>query len=358
MSNASTSLWQTLQTAGLVQGDQPPQATPDSPWFVKVLLGFSGWFAALFVLGFLGAGFMVVFRHSGTAFVLGVVLIGVAYVILRIPRNEFLSQLALAISLAGQALLVFAIYDDYEPHAYIIWGLIALMQLPLAIFMPNFIHRVLSTLFACFAMHMFLILVGASYVFSGILLFIAAWLWLNEFRYPRYMQVMRAIGYGIVLAVIPLKGSLLFQHDLRWIWYSSGKPPELWLQPWMGEVLAAVVTVYAVWQILQRYGQVLSNKASVLIMAGVLVFSVVSMEAHGVTVGIVIILLGFYGSNRVLLGLGIIALLLYVSSYYYLMEATLLYKSGVLLLIGMLLLAMHWVLRYVFAGYSGGRDAD
>ena len=60
-----------------------------------------------------------------------------------------------------------------------------------------------------------------------------------------------------------------------------------------------------------------------------------------------IVVLGFANGNRVLTGLGITALLFYVSAYYYLLEETLLFKSGVLLATGIVLLATRWLVLNV-----------
>jgi len=57
--------------------------------------------------------------------------------------------------------------------------------------------------------------------------------------------------------------------------------------------------------------------------------------------------LGYAGSNRVLQGLGITSLLFYISSYYYLMETTLLAKSQTLLVVGLVLLMIRWLLPYI-----------
>ena len=74
----------------------------------------------------------------------------------------------------------------------------------------------------------------------------------------------------------------------------------------------------------------------------------VSLEARGITVGLMILLLGFANSNRVLMGLGIIGLLFYISTYYYLLDTTLLNKSLSLLVIGAVLLAWRWsLLRFI-----------
>ena len=59
-------------------------------------------------------------------------------------------------------------------------------------------------------------------------------------------------------------------------------------------------------------------------------------------------LLGFSNGNRLLVGAGIVALGFYMGAYYYLLHATLLEKSVVLLVTGLVLLGARWViLRHV-----------
>ena len=42
-----------------------------APWYVRVMLGIAGWIGAMFLLGFVGAGFAFVMRSSGAMFVVG-----------------------------------------------------------------------------------------------------------------------------------------------------------------------------------------------------------------------------------------------------------------------------------------------
>ena len=355
-SEQAEQMWTTLIQAGVVEGPAPETGQLDSPWYVKVLLAFSGWLAALFLLGFIGAGFQFIMKSSTASFVVGGVMVGGAFSIFRMPKNEFFEHLALALSLAGQALIVFAILNVFRSVDVVFWVLLALLQVPLAVFMPNFVHRVLSALFAAFAFSMALASLGSPYVSSGVIMFLASWLWLNEFRYPRHMREVRAIGYGLVLALIPLKGTALFgDGTLRWL--SAHNQPEIWIEPWMGEVLACAVTLYVVWQLLQRRGQAISERLALTALLGTLLFCVVSLEARGLTVGMVIMLLGFAGGNRVLLGLGIASLLFYISSYYYLLDATLFAKAQTLLIVGLVLLGVRWLMLRVMFGMPGEKEA-
>ena len=58
------SLWNDLSSQGLVSGDVPSDENIESPWYVRLLIGLSGWIAALFMLG-AKAGVMSVNRGYG-----------------------------------------------------------------------------------------------------------------------------------------------------------------------------------------------------------------------------------------------------------------------------------------------------
>jgi len=119
---------------------------------------------------------------------------------------------------------------------------------------------------------------------------------------------------------------------------------ELWVQPWMAEVLAGAVMLYVVWQLLQRLGHRLPEPLAITALVCTVILSAVSIEAPGITAGMMILLLGFAGSNRILMGLGVVSLLFYISAYYYLLDATLLVKAQTLLVTGVVLLLVRWAM--------------
>lgn len=343
MNGQPENVWSLLLTAGLVHGDKPESGEPDSPWYVKLLLAISGWLASLFLLVFLGVGLAFVFRDMAPLLTAGIVMIGGAYALLRIPKNAFFEHVALAVSLEGQALVVLAIFV-YSPES-INWVLVTVFQLVLAMAVPNFVHRVFCSFFAASCFSIALISIGLPYIASSIMMAMVAWLWLYEFRYPRHMEKQRAIGYGLVLALIQIKGTALFGVNVIDLFSGSADlnmGVQLW---WVSEILLAAVTVYVVWYILKQLGRDLFEPTSIASLLGTILLIIVSAEAQSIAVGMLILLLGFAGSNRVLMGLGIGSLLFYISSYYYLLDYTLLEKSLTLLILGVVLLAAKFIVQ-------------
>ena len=74
-------------------------------------------------------------------------------------------------------------------------------------------------------------------------------------------------------------------------------------------------------------------------------FGLLALNAPGLTTALLVLLLGFAAGNRILLALGIIGLFLFVGHFYYSLHATLLAKSGMLALTGVLLLGAWLLLR-------------
>lgn len=341
-------VWAQLIATDVVHGEMADSGAVESPWYIKVLLGFSGWVAAIFLMAFIALGAKIFLDSATAALVIGCLMVGVAYTTLRLAKNEFLEQLAFAISLAGQAWIIFSFFEFSDKNFPRLWIMTGTLQVVLAALMPNFLHRVFSTCGAAVAFSIALVQLNIPYLLNSVLMLIAAWLWLNEFRYPQQIKKNQAIAYGLVLALIPLKGTMIFGYDLL-DWSGNINRVEPWIKPWMGEVLTGLVTLYVVWQLLQRHYPSLLHRVPLALLVATFLLCIAALEARGITCGIIILMLGFSASNRVLMGLGIVSLLFYISAYYYLLDTTLLNKSISLLAIGTGLIILRWLITRFIA---------
>jgi Domain of unknown function (DUF4401) len=146
-------LFDELRARGLVAHEAMLPATVDAavqrPWYIATLLGASGWFAGVFMLGFVA----VLFQPDSAlkAAVSGTVLLAAAWGLYKADRDAaFVAQLALALSLAGQCLMVYAMTTQTHGLAAVA-GAALVLQAALALAMPNPLHRALSALFASIA---------------------------------------------------------------------------------------------------------------------------------------------------------------------------------------------------------------
>lgn len=340
-------IWERLQKAALVEGSMPEAGDASSPWFIRVMLGFAGWLGALFLLGFVGAGFAFVFKSAAAAVVVGAGACAASVAIFRAaPKSDFVAQFGLAVSFAGQALLLFGfagLFKNISPTQFA-WCFL-LQEAALFVLIPNFLHRVICALGGALAAT-WLIVDAGLFAFAPAFvtaLFIAAWL--LEFEFERQGPLLRAGGYGLAIAAV----ITVVLHGGLWIGWLvrmghgqpiGGEPVE-----WLGRGASMLVLVAAVVMLLRREGLELGSGQGRVGLAAALILGAASFKAPGIGPVVAILVVGYANGNRVLAGLGILALLGYLSHYYYSLQSTLLFKSGLLVATGIALLAARFVLH-------------
>jgi uncharacterized membrane protein len=335
---AAAALWSRLVAAGVAAGDAPPVKEEHAPWYVRLMLGIAGCIAAGFLIGFVSVGLHFVMESTAGSIAAGLAMIGSAYALFLAARSDFSSMFGFAVSVAGQALLAVGIFKLFEgERSAAPWAVMAAIETLLAVAMPNYIHRLVSAFAAPVFLASALEVHGANGVTAGLAAAGVAALWLNELRAVRYHAMLAPIGYGLTLALIYIEAELrdaLLADDALVV----------------GVLLAVVVSLA------RRAGWPLRKPRMLLTLAAVAAIGAASFRAPGVAAGLMIVLLGFANGNRVLTGAGIAALLFYISKYYYLLEVTLLVKSGVLAMTGAALLAARWLmLNHVLP--KGAKDA-
>jgi len=148
---AVLSLVEAMRARGVTVPDtSPPDVeTAHRPWFLSALLGLAGWVAGILILAFVAM--QLELKPNALTFGLGLALVAGAWVMYFADRNAvFLDQLALALSIAGQLCMAWALIDKLESEAAMAWVLLA-MQLVMLALMPNRTARTLAALFAAIA---------------------------------------------------------------------------------------------------------------------------------------------------------------------------------------------------------------
>jgi uncharacterized membrane protein len=343
---SAAALWDGLRADGLVEGDYPKHDRLPSPWYVRVMLGVAGWIGALFLLLFVGGAFALVFDNAGAAFVLGAVCCAAAFGLFKaFDGNDFAEQFGLAVSLAGQVLIIFGLGDSMELGDAPFYFATAAVLAVLALVIPNFLHRTLTTSGAALAIALGINQLALPGFSAPLLCLGIAFIWLEPKRWAAGGQIWRAVGYGLVLALLLIETVRLFGIQ---DWLGSGNRQLGWIDfygPWIGRGLTAVILVGAAVILALREGSALGRPLIASIIAGTVLFALLSWPAPGLASSVLILLLGFAAGNRLLVALGILSLLGFVSHFYYSLHATLLEKSGLLALTGLCLLAAHFALR-------------
>lgn len=350
--------WQRLRDASLVEGEIPPPGAHSSPWYVRAMLGIAGWMGAMFLLFFIGMALAWIVKSNTAAIVVGAIFCAAAFALFRFGKeNVFATQFALAVSLAGQVLFIFGIASDMKTVEGTGFPLtIFVLEAALAVAVPNFIHRVMTTFAAMMALAWMLGTFGAWTLTPVIPALGVAIIWLDESLWARRASTWAPIGYGLVLGLLLTSAMLTWWGQGGFFFQELHRVSPIGA-PWFSRVVIAGLLVFAVVRLLQREGVELGSKPGTFALALASVIALASLLAPGVASALLLILLGFATANRILLALGFIAFAGFLSNYYYRLDSTLLVKSMVLMGLGAGILGARVALDRMLGPEQEGVDA-
>ncbi|HET9637643.1 MAG TPA: DUF4401 domain-containing protein [Allosphingosinicella sp.] len=352
----AASLWARLAADDLVEGDQPAQDGAASPWFVRVMLGIAGWIGALFLIAFVGAAFAFIMDDARFAALAGAACCAAAFALFRgFDGNDFAEQFGLAVSLVGQILIVIGLAEFLRPEDPALYFAVAAVEAGLALAVPNFLHRVLATSGAAIAVALGVNQLALHGLAAPLLSLGLAFVWLEPKRWAVDGRIWRPIGYGLVLALLLVETFRLFGAE--WLLFGRRDQTPSWFSlygPLLGRGLTAAALIWVATVLALREGA--GSRISAFAVGGAILLALLSLTAPGLASALLILLLGFAAGNRILIALGILSLLGFVAHFYYSLHATLLEKSGILALTGVVLLAAHFLLRRLPAS-AGAAEA-
>jgi hypothetical protein len=344
-------LWQDLQQQGLVTGELPPASLSSTPWYIRLMQGIAGWIGALFLFVFVGFALSDILKSFELSITFGLLICTAAFFIFRWwEDSDFATQFGLAVSIAGQGVFIFGLFELFKTDSFSTpaFFCIFVFQALLALFIPNAIHRVFTSWSAVLALTFALNSLGIYGVSSGLIALCFALIWSNESIWAIHGKIWRPIGYGLALALVQNEVLHFFSHDL---WELSGHPNSGELMRYAPFISTAFVVFTFLWvvkKLLARENIPLNSHVALVAIVAALLLGVLSFFAQGIVTALLILLLGFATGSRVLMGLGLIALIGFISHYYYLLNHTLLFKSLVLALSGVVLLAVRFALQKYF----------
>jgi hypothetical protein len=324
-------LAEVLRERGVIAADAPPPRgeSADRPWFIALLQGVAGWLAGVFLLVFVG----LIFDPDDTAsiFVIGFVLLAAAWGIYYADRDAvFLDQFALALSIAGQIAVAWGILKDNESGLTVAVTLLAL-QITILVVMPNRIARTLAALFATIAwVYTVRFLLRPGY--EGNFFFGAG---PPEYQPPRLGAWTVPVEW--LLKWVPLLALAIWLIRREAVWMASG------LREFARPVLTGVLLGLSLGGIAaEPFGWFLFG------MQGM--GAPFNWYALFPLLSLGIVMCAAYGAFRLrshgLLGFAILSALLHLARFYYLYGTTLLWKSLIMLCVGVLLLSLGlWLQR-------------
>jgi len=266
----------------------------------------------------------------------------------KFSENDFASQFALAVSMAGQALMIFGIADMIGSKSVAVVGIVvAVIQAVLFWLLPSYVHRVWSAGVGACALAVALADMGFLAFTPALVLAAFAWVWLREFDHARQGSLVRAGGYGLAVAAVVI-AVMHGEVSIARILDHPRAPVGGIAGVWTGAALTGAALLWAVIQLLAREDVPLDSAQGKIAIVGAIILAAATLKAPGIGPATAVLVIGYANGNRVLAGLGILALLGYLSHYYYSLEITLLEKSmvlaatGIALLVARLALQRYW----------------
>ena len=353
-----------LQQQGLIDAQNvnhellsSAQSEARSPWFISLFFGMSGILASLFFIGFLtllldNTGLLdstlAVFIIGGILSVIG----GFLFYNARIRHSPFWNSLAFAITLAGQGYIAYALLASEIAEPLNIM-LLLLVQLLMTVAIPNFIYRLLSATLALSCLFYLLNYYHLSEVSLGLLALTTSVTHLQRYRLAAFiptkwrmnaLEITNAIGYASAYVLLSVSVYFIAAEYGNSFDSLDSYGEAFSYNYYLAQGLLTLASLYAAYLILKRYQVKLRSTAGLLISAAIVLLGIMSIYVSGLLATSLIIIIATANSQRVLLGLGVIASVGYIFWYYYQLDTSLLVKSASLFVIGIALLLLRWLL--------------
>ena len=304
------------------------------PWFLALFAGVGAWIAAL--LGLLFCMFILQLWESGAgSLAMGVMLFVAASFLSRTVENVFGHQFALACLLTGNALILTGTVIALESGRMI--GVLFFVQIVVAFAVFHFYRGALGFFLALLAIPHLAVAWCLSQDRAHPLHLIVAALAVAVVGLGLWRKRPRKLDPAAYAAAVALPFSLLMMEMLRgedWFSFTKTTTP-LWPS---SIVLAASVVVWITHGIPAK-----SCWQETWFRLVVVVLTVLGLfTTPGVLVALLLLLMGKSLGERVLMGLGYVFLLVFLSFHYYALDVSLAHKSWVIGGSGLILLITRW----------------
>lgn len=340
-----TELSTQLLHAGIIDATQEQLLrAATSPWWLQILLAIAAWVASILIISsFLGPVLAMTESTLGRTIAAAALLIAAIW--LTIQKQDFLQQMAVAIALAGQGLLVYVIYDasgfNDETARYVCVVISILLLLsPL-----NQLHQRASLSIALLCLLSLIHSAPLLAIVSSLMAVIATLLWCSR---QKWAGIARASTIKSLLEVITLAALALALLGQNYFWSAA----EFWLDSALNNsldmahalssALGSILLISTVFW-LSRMATAPSRLALLTVSV---VLCILLYPASGLLVSTALMLACFYGCSRNWYALCLLCMLVAISQFYYSLELNLLQKSGILTLSGLTLLAAWLLLRH------------
>ncbi len=331
------------QRAGIID-DSTAQTLQDKDpgrWWLNLLMGFAAWFAAVLIISATMGPWVLLVDNALGRSLYALILLSVAWQLLR-NQGLFVEQLALALSLSGQGVLIF-VWSSELPSVLDWSQSITAVGLPLALalfWLPgSYRHRQLCGLFALLYISMLLEAGPLLLLYAGLLAVLAVVGWSTRQQWARHTAAcyLRPALDGVTLFAMALA---VFAQQGVWYDLPQHAADVLWVQGYRLNIALLTVCV-VVWIFRVDLGHWRWAAPMTVLVVVVLLF-----QAPGMLLASTLGLLAFHARSWLWSLLSPLIALVALAEWYYNLQLSLLHKSWLLMLAGIVLLACYWLWQH------------
>lgn len=351
------SLLNELRTEGHLRGEVSPPRSSEAgvSYWIIALQVIGGWMAAVFMLLFLGMGAAPLIKGASGWMLVGLMMTALSGLLIRRVVDSghseamVLRQFLLVASLAGHGALIVGASLLGKGEGAIAFVLIALYESVLLLHVTWMPHRLVAALVGAgalvaaldTALTQELVLMVAALDMAlaqdlvrysvGIYWFVACLLWHLESRWQaqRYGEAVYALACALTLLCFACTPGGFLEHHLFAAWHQNFR---------FDAALISVVSISFVLILARPLVNSAKNLFAALLIAAALGMT---WQAPAIGMGALALIFGFARGRYWLMWLGGAMLVFAVGRYYYELQLSLLLKSGLMVLGGLLLLAVR-----------------
>ena len=317
------------------------------PWYIRTMVGFGAWLASLLLIGFIGS---IGFATDAGFAIVGALFIAASIFARRNSENDFIVQSALACSLSGQALLAYGIAeisggDEFES----ILSIVVILNVILFFVFPDRTHRILSILIAMTSGTVLLY----TWEFNAIVPILGPLAAAVMVFFYRRLGAFIESGKGYLIR--PLITGLMLTSFGFLLLSTVYILPELRLdfsfypRPWVSSILLGALLLYTGSLVWPQIDSDTRSSAMVFFYGLLLVITLAAWAIPGLLLALIVIMLGVSSGNRVFIAAGITFLVVFIATYFYGIQVSMLTKSITLVATGAAVLASRWLLLKMLA---------
>lgn len=320
-------------------------------WYIQGVAGCGGWIAALFFFQMVGCVLSMLFNGMWEQLeipliVLGLVFIGGTVFLRRQTDSIFLTQIALAVLIAGIYLLLFGV-SNLTPSFNALLGVALALCIGLIFVYPDMFLRYLAGMGCVVVLLAFVLhnnIAGGFFVLNVILLgaVIVGWggilppaVEINAY------EILQPVKYAVAMGLFINIGVALFADYTDRL--NAGG-----LGVMLSTGMFGLALLWLLWRVLKGYGREMTSFSGLLLAGLILLVSALTLQAPGILAALFVMLLAYRRRDDALLNIALVSCAAFIIYFYYSLSLSLLVKSFILMGVGVALLVGRVVFQRTF----------